>query len=199
MPHSKLTQFTKNIHNLEKLLPPTNVKEASKNILLLRKHLQEEFKSYWHEMVHTDFAKTSKTGNNKLRTYKLFKPHFGKEKYLELCDPTLRRALSQLRLSAHKLKIETGRYSSQNQYVPPANRICQNCDLSTTEDEKHFLLHCSRYSAERVKLFSLISSNNNYFNDYDDNQKFLWLMTNENLKNMKSISTFILEAIHLRQ
>jgi hypothetical protein len=63
-----------------------------------------------------------------------------------------------------------------------------------TEDEKHFMLHCYRYAAKRVNLFSLISSNNDYLNEHDYSQKVVCLMTNENLKDLKSVSTFIVEV-----
>ena len=52
---------------------------------------------------------------DKLRTYRLIKQQFGFEKYLKvLSDRKLRMVLAAFRISAHKLQIERGRYSSQN-------------------------------------------------------------------------------------
>ena len=60
-----------------------------------------------------------------------------------------RIVLSQLRLSAHQLRIETGRYS-QNR-VDRALRLCTLCDRSDIEDEYHFVLICPAYSQIRQK------------------------------------------------
>ena len=84
-------------------------------------------------MINTPYAKSNK-GNNKLRNYKNYKSAFKCERYIEINDPLLRRNIAQLRLSAHKLNIESGRYNARNQYIPPAERICRNCSLNETED-----------------------------------------------------------------
>jgi hypothetical protein len=46
--------------------------------------------------------------------------------------------LSKLRISAHKLQIEIGRY----QGTLRENRICCRCTSGHVEDEIHYLLHC---------------------------------------------------------
>ena len=67
-------------------------------------------------------------------------------------------------MSAHKLKIETGRYGSKSEN--PANRLCDFCcdtdtmDLMVNlpevdpiiEDETHFLRTCPRYHISRTNL-----------------------------------------------
>jgi hypothetical protein len=148
--------------------------------------------------VSTDYAK-GKIGNNKLRSYKMYKFNFKIERYLDIPNPVLRRSLSQLRLSAHRLKIETGRYNAQNQYIPPANRICENCEMHESEDEMHFILKCPTYKTQRDKLFMHIVSRNIHFINYNDVQKFTWLMLNEDLEDLKALANYISEAMALRK
>ena len=85
--------------------------------------------------------------SHKLENYSLYKKDFNIEKYLITNDLKLRRDLTKLRLSCHKLFIETGRYCK-----PPIlreNRICENCALNKVEDEKHMVLECTLYSEAR--------------------------------------------------
>ena len=56
----------------------------------------------------------------------------------------LRISLSQLRMSSHRLCIETGRWHRSNQ-TPVSERICHVHACSTLEDEYHFVLMCSLY------------------------------------------------------
>ena len=52
---------------------------------------------------------------------------------------TNRKDLVRIRISNHKLMIETGRYSQ----TPHNDRFCPVCNSGIIEDEFHFLLHCS--------------------------------------------------------
>ena len=56
--------------------------------------------------------------------------------------------MTKLRISAHNLQIETGRYTVPK--TPIENRKCSHCGL--IEDEFHFLLECSLYNTERESL-----------------------------------------------
>ena len=50
----------------------------------------------------------------------------------------------KLRISNHKLNIETGRYDK----ISRCDRICPVCSLDI-EDEVHFLFDCAKYSSIR--------------------------------------------------
>ena len=52
----------------------------------------------------------------------------------------LRSLLTKLRISAHFLAIETGRYNN----TPKEHRFCKHCPTSV-ENESHFILYCSRF------------------------------------------------------
>ena len=45
-----------------------------------------------------------------------------------------KKCLTQFRVSAHRLEIESGRYKKKT----VSERICKFCNLNTVEDEVHF-------------------------------------------------------------
>ena len=64
------------------------------------------------------------------------------EPYLDIVRNLYKRAdLIKLRISAHKLAIETGRYARP--FIPSNMRKCLLCDTGEVEDEFHFLLNCT--------------------------------------------------------
>ena len=87
---------------------------------------------------------------NKLRTYCLFKTSFCQENYVHLLNRNQRSVFCKLRISAHSLMIEKGRYSYPK--IPSENRICTKCDLQETEDEFHFIMKCKAYDNLRKIL-----------------------------------------------
>ena len=124
----------------------------------------------------------------KLRTYTTFKVHFGFENYLSVIGNfEHRRCLTKLRISAHRLHIETGRY----QGIPPHQRLCEQCDSGEVEDEIHFLLCCSKFREERQQLFKTISQSCNNFLQLNPREKFYWLMTCEDVSVLKELCHFI--------
>ena len=51
----------------------------------------------------------------------------------------LRKSMAQIRCSSHRLRVETGRYTSEARH----ERTCRLCTSATAiEDEQHMLLHC---------------------------------------------------------
>jgi hypothetical protein len=69
--------------------------------------------------------------------------------------PKLNRSLiTKIRISAHQLAIETGRYMKHPLPVP--ERFCKNCK-NKVEDEKHFILYCPLYKNKLVGTYSYFS------------------------------------------
>ena len=87
-------------------------------------------------------------GDNKML---LFKTNYSPSSYLDLTrkNPS-RKALVKLRISSHKLRIETGRYDN----IPRDERLCNLCNCNRIEDETHFLLDCPSFSSIRDMFFS---------------------------------------------
>lgn len=98
----------------------------------------DRFKGYfiaaWKESINL---------SSKLAFFKQVKDNFQWEHYLDICDKfDVRRSTAQIRCSAHKLTIETGRHDN----TPRNDRICPYClnkdGLFHFDDENHLLKHC---------------------------------------------------------
>ena len=165
----------------------------------IAKMLRHEYKNYWSSMIGCKYSKSKAQGGNKLRTYRTFKLKFCREPYLAIGNPKLRKHLTRFRVSAHRLNIETQRFNGRNVYIPPEGRLCTNCPLGVSEDESHFLIICPTYKEPRAALFQHFALHNPHFNDYLDSQKFLWIMSSENIEDAKQLAIFLEEAITLRQ
>ena len=88
----------------------------------------------------------------KLRSYRLIKDKFHREMYLTL-PLYLRVPHTRLRISAHSLQIETGRYNLPAP-LPVQERTCWFCTKEqAVEDKLHFLFNCSLYTQERQEFF----------------------------------------------
>ena len=91
--------------------------------------------------------------SQKLSFYYTFKNNYSLSAYLDLTrkNPS-RKSLEKLRISSHKLRIETGRYDK----IPRDERLCSLCNCNRIEDETHFLQECPSYSSIRDRFFSKI-------------------------------------------
>ena len=195
---SGLPSFANEILRQARLYLPHSSKALAGCLYKLKNYLRHEFTFYWSSLIHTDYTKTKSRGGNKLRTYRLFKREFKQESYLELPNRNHMKALAKFRLSAHRLSIETGRFNGRNQYVPPERRICNMCSLSAVEDEIHFAITCPGYTNLREKLFTKIQSLNQHFGSYNDEQKFVWLLSAESLNIVALLASFIYECFQQR-
>ena len=106
--------------------------------------------------------------------------------------------IAKLRISAHKLRIETDRFSNKHTYIPPELRLCLNCESNVTEDELHFVIECKKYQQLRNELFRKCMLYNKYFVDYSNDNKFMWIMLNENLGQLNNFGEYINGALRLR-
>ena len=159
---------------------------------ILRQQLQFIYETKWHEQINGDV-----TNSHKLRTYCTFKYHFGLENYLKQNIPVNKRKnFSKLRISAHTLAIETGRYTRPK--TPVEMRKCQNCTLDVVEDEKHFLLDCELYGAIRSKLFQDITSVYGNFTNMNRDDKFKYIMTLQNNSICQPVINFVHDAFAKR-
>ena len=52
--------------------------------------------------------------------------------------------LCRLKISAHSLRLQTGRFS--NNRTPQNVRVCLLCNMNEVEDELHFMFICPKYS-----------------------------------------------------
>ena len=113
----------------------------------LKEKLEQTYSEHWSHSINSC--------QGKLKVYAKIKKLFKLENYLLQFPLHLRRNFSKLRISAHNLAIETGRYTKPIQ-TPLEKRICFHC--KEIESEFHFIFNCSLYQTERELLYADLSS-----------------------------------------
>ena len=149
------------------------------------------------EKFHYTSFENIKT-RSKMKTLNMLKKTPGRESYLkDVTNIKHRNALSKLRLSAHRLEIETGRYKKkQSKKIPAEERFCAFCHFhgqETVEDEIHFLINCPMLKELRE---SSLPSDVLQNKDLNAEQKFVELMTNSDVK---LVSKFVYQAFNERE
>lgn len=108
-------------------------------ISLVKQRVNDVFIQNWFSEINN---------STRARTYVIF-ADFKFQKYLNCINiEKFRIALSRLRVSSHRLEIETGRWNKPSA-IPFDDRKCKNCFI--LEDELHFILKCSLYNELRKK------------------------------------------------
>ena len=142
------------IHNgFKKQIPSQSTQPIGSKIFtphIITKRLKCSFREYWESCINT---------SQKLEFYSDLKSKFNKECYLDsVIKYADRTNITRLRISAHRLEIELGRYNQ----TPRDDRICSWCNIvlgsSTIENEDHFLNHCDLNAASRRKVLDKIQS-----------------------------------------
>ena len=108
-------------------------------------HMQKKYIVHW---------KHSLCNSQKLEFYNVLKDSYTPSIYLDVTrkNPN-RKTLVKLRISNHRLNIETGRYDK----ISRCDRICPVCSLDI-EDEIQFLFDCAKYSSIRDDFFNKIAN-----------------------------------------
>ena len=134
---------------------------------------------------------------SKADTYRSVKAVISFEKYLHSVKNNKHRiALSRLRLSSHPLLIQKGRHRKPS--LPRSERKCPYCK-DHVENECHFVISCPLYSLERENLFKSVIRNFTSFKDIpSDNQKFFFVLTNEDPALLSELALFVHRAFKIR-
>ena len=144
----------------------------------IKSKLKERFVLYWNKRM------ASIDGTDKLRTYKLIKQAFELEQYLEIIpDRKQRKSITALRISAHMLQIERGRYIRNKK----EERLCTTCNV--IDDEIHFLCECSKHKSLRTEMYSNL--NMTYEDAISKINRFINLMTSKDEKVIKAVGLFV--------
>lgn len=147
----------------------TRYKHKVKRLLI--NNISDNHDRQWWDVMNKD--------DSKLRTYKDFKRSIYLENYLiGTMNVTRRKEFTKLRISAHQLRIETGRYSRPK--TPLDKRICQLCNSQTTETELHFVLQCTQYNTERNNLIINLDSFTTFSSLTTDQDKMGFIMSYNN-------------------
>ena len=124
---------------------PNNLSEAK------AKHykdiIKQKYNTYWQHTIHH---------SKKLHFYSILKHDYKISSYLDVTtNSTNRKDLMKIRISNHKLIIETGRYNQ----TPHNDIFCPVCNSGVIEDEIHLFLLCPKYSIPREKFYNQIQQN----------------------------------------
>ena len=139
------------------------------------------------DMFHQNAFSTINNENSKLKTFGMIKSSIGLEKYLKKVKHLKHRiSLSRLRLSSHRLMIETGRHKK----IAASERFCSFCQTQI-EDEIHFVIKCQIYDALRKPLVEACTALKQ--NHYTDREKFIFILTTENLQSILAKFVFLAE------
>ncbi len=132
---------------------------------------------------------------NKLRVYQLYKRKHELEPYLSFLDNMSDCInLTRLRISAHHLRIERGRYERQNgKILPECNRICLYCNMNTVESEIHMVTECPLYKHLRTPMLKKLK-----LDTLSQKQIFTTLMSVKTKEIATIFSRYISECFNLR-
>ena len=101
---------------------------------------EQDAKKAISQKQQTQIEELIRLQNGKLTFYQQFKKYHSFEKYLSTVrNPHHRKSLTRLRLSAHHLPIELGRYKN----IHKSERLCTLCSINTIGTETHTLFECT--------------------------------------------------------
>ena len=138
--------------------------------------------------------------NKKLCTYAQIKLVFKFEAYLDTINYFKRRqSFSKLRMSAHNLEIEAGRFGKD--VTPRCDRHCKYClsiGTKTIGDEIHFVMVCPQFQEERKLLETKIADLYPNVSQLNVHNKFIWLLSQEDKYCLNSSATFFLQCFKIK-
>ena len=117
-----------------------------------------------------------------------------------------RSQLSRLRVSAHRLECELGRYKRPQ--VPRDQRFCRYCPpqpgpggqtVRPVDTECHCLTECQVGQVERLDLYNDISSRNCRFSSLCNADKFKVLVCSTNPTDCKAVNRFLGKQCQMRE
>ncbi len=146
-------------HNMTELLAKNRNGPHKIESINVFQNLRTRFITNWSEFFNK---------SPKVEFYSTVKTSFKSEEYLDNPIYKYRTALSRLRISAHNLEIEIGRYVKKNSNCKPpvsrAERFCRYChevlQIQVVESEEHVLNDCLLYVKHRLKFMSFSNSLN---------------------------------------
>ena len=162
---------------------------TSKTKASIKNTFQQQYQKKWYELVQA---------SPKALVYKSYKNSIRYEQYLSMVQNRFdRRIITKLRLSDHCLAIESGRHTKPQ--TPREKRFCKECP-NKIEDETHFILSCPSFSSERnTFLESMQMLYPNFSSIPTDNQKMIFLSTNEDGNFLSLFSQYLTTIYKKRQ
>ena len=157
-----------------------DVGDSKTFLSLVKQRIKDNFIQNWNERI-------SNMSRSYLYTHMSC---FQFQTYLDiLMIDKFRTSFTKLRVSSHRLFIETGRWEKPNS-IPLDERLCTNCNV--LEDEFHFVCECIFYNDLRRTYIP------KYYRSGPNMAKFVELLSCQNTIILKNLSTFIFKAFQVR-
>ena len=160
-----------------------------KDLNISKEQFQEELKTFYKKELGLQMKNISENESGKLSFYSKIittLDEYEIQPYLSFpISKLLRSNLTKLRVSAHPLYIETGRYCKPP--VPREKRLCYSCK-NAIENEEHFILHCQEYNDIRSRYSTCF-----------DKKEMCEIINPKNYDMTKNICLYIKESLQLRK
>lgn len=147
---------------------------------IVKQRLRDNFIQTWNAEINQS-------------TRSIFYRNIADFKYQDYLDAVkvkkFRNALSRLRVSSHRLEVETGRWN-RPQRIEYVERKCRICNK--LEDEFHFVFECSAFESIRKTYIS------RYFRVRPNMFKCIELFTSSNSKNINKLASYVYRAFEKR-
>ena len=183
------------INNLKSILKifdvPFNNNNIEWTIRQTMHRMEQSFLQLWNTKMGSENDESGK-----LHILRKIKKSFSYEKYLSIVKSAkYRRAFTAIRVAAHKLEIETGRWARKNngEKLERSERLCTLCKevgIENIGDEVHAVIQCKSFENEREILFQNINDRFPHFDGLNNQNKLLFLLTIED-KLLNEIARFI--------
>ena len=156
------------------------VGDAKLFLLSVKQRINDQFLQNWRARLE----------NSSRATFYRCIADFKFQPYLNALNLSkVRTSLSRLRVSSHRLYVETGRWNKPTS-IPFDERKCLFCNR--LEDEYHFVMECKvLVELRKLLLPAFYWKRPNMF-------KFIELINTENVSTMKKLGNFVSKAFQLR-
>jgi hypothetical protein len=175
---------------------PSAVGGAATNII------QSKFDGYFLREINKVKLGSDGRDHNKLKLYASIKGCFKAEPYVELVSRNQRAEISRVRISAHRLRIETARYQCNvpiSEYITNrCCRYCQPCGAPGQIDDEYHLFSCPVFVKLQHCLFKDISELNNKFAGLSFKDKVNSILCPTNSKICRLTNKYIKTIFDLR-
>ena len=149
------------------------------------KMCNENYNCYWNNHIR-DSSKAS--------AFIQFKTNIFLETYLKInYNRNHKKTITRFRLSNHSLMIEKGRHLK----IERNERICYFC-TGKIEDEENFFVNSPLYCSHRKNLEEKCIENCNRYAHLNDKQKFIFLMSNEDIVIIKALGRYLSDSTKIR-
>lgn len=144
--HHKLTTENDILFKIAYKNKITHLSHITKSLLIdIDKTNKNQYLEFWENEIKN---------NQKLDIYRaLERPYCLAPYLLQVRERKKRRLMTKYRISDHNLNIEKGRHHKT--WLPRERRTCVYC-INMIENEEHFLIHCSKYTATRQVFFNML-------------------------------------------